>query len=69
MTNQNDADRFLERPVRTHGEDAPDVEGHIRKAHTARETVGPESAPGIRVEATEGSEDDTPDVEGHLHRW
>ena len=68
MTNQNDADRFLERPVRTHGEDAPDVEGHIRRVHSAREVADAEAAPGVRAEGAEGLEEDGPDVEGHVFR-
>jgi len=70
MTNENEAQRFVDSPeiVRLRGEETPDVEGHIRKAHTAHETFGPDAAPGIRVQATEGLEDDGPDVEGHVFR-
>lgn len=61
----NEAERFIvDGPVRAHGDDTPDVEGHIRKAHTMNE---------VRVEAPAESrpaavEDDGPDVEGHILR-
>lgn len=70
MTNENEAERFIvDGPRVMRGEETPDVEGHIRKAHTARETFGPDSAPGTRIQATEGLEDDGPDVEGHILRF
>jgi hypothetical protein len=71
MTNQNDAERFLDRPVRTHGEDSPDVEGHIRRVHSAREVAdasGEAAQPGIKAEGAEGLEEGGPDVEGHIFR-
>lgn len=70
MTNENEAQRFVQSPegLRLRGEETPDVEGHIRKVHTAHETLSPDSAPGSRIQAAEGLEDDGPDVEGHIFR-
>jgi hypothetical protein len=64
MTNENEAQRFIvDSPLRLRGEETPDVEGHIRKVHTANE---------VRVEEPAGpaaAEDDGPDVEGHILRF
>jgi hypothetical protein len=64
MTNQSDSEEIIEREIVGH-DDTPEVEGHIRKAHTAND---------IRVASPEeiifphNDEDDGPDVEGHIFR-
>ena len=71
MSNQNDPERLVDGPVRLRGEDGPDVEGHIRRVHTAHEgglDAPAEDGAGIKAEGIEGLEDDGPDVEGHIFR-
>jgi hypothetical protein len=63
MTSHNE-DIIRDSPVRLRGEDTPDVEGHIRKAHTMNDVRVADPAES-RPAAVE---DDGPDVEGHIFR-
>lgn len=59
-------DQFFEDPqghVFAHGEDAPEVQGHIRRSHTVNEISVP--APEESIQRL-NDEDDGPDVEGHF---
>jgi hypothetical protein len=62
MTSQNE-DILRDGPTRLRDDGTPDVEGHIRKAHTIRVE---EPIEGSRED---GLEDDGPDVEGHSLRF